>query len=395
MKFNILIIGGGIIGASIAYFLAESGQAGEIGVIEPDPTYQKAASSVGAGGVRQLFSQPENIEMSKFSLDFYKSFPNRMGINGTLANIDFSQCGYLFLVGERGARQLKANQQRQTALGVNAVLLNPDELGNRFPSLGLGGVALACFSPEDGTLNTTLALNGFRQKAASLGVQFITNKVVGLSKSSSQVEAAELASGQTIKADIFINAAGAWASEVSALIDMPLPIQPLCRVKHYWEATSPIEPTPLIKDESGVFFRQEGKGYVGGRPSWEVPPGFHFREQNGEISHYFDGYFEQTVRPLLSNIVPAFKTVHSPRAWTGHYAQNELDGNMILGNWPQQAENFFVACGFSGHGVMHAPAVGMAMAELVLNGRFATIDLSRMSYQRVIDNNPYPEQGII
>ena len=390
MQANIVIVGGGIVGSSIAYFLARTGRAGEIVVIEPDATYGKSASAVGAGGVRQLFSQPENVEMSQFSLDFYKSFADTMG-----TDIEFSQCGYLFLVGERGVQQLEANHQRQTSLGVDAHLLSRDELAARFPSLGLNEVARGCFSPSDGTLNTMLALDGFRSQAESLGVTYVADRVTGFTRRNKMVQSAQLAGGDVVSAEIFINAAGAWAGELASLIDMPLPIVPMCRVKHYWESAETLEPTPLIKDESGVFFRQRGNGYVGGRPSWEIQPGFYFRDPEQQLATYFDGYFERVVRPLLTHIMPAFETVTSDTRWIGHYAQNTLDGNMILGNSAEHAANFYVACGFSGHGVMHAPAVGMALAELILDGRTSTIDLTRMSYDRIRENAPYREQGII
>ena len=390
MQTDIVIIGGGIVGSSIAYFLARTGRVGDIVIIEPDAAYGRAASSVGAGGVRQLFSQPENIEMSQVSLDFYKSFAETMGVD-----IEFSQCGYLFLVGDDGAAQLKANHQRQSDLGVDAHLLSRSELASRFPSLGLNGVALGCFSPSDGTLDTMLALNGFRAEAQRLGVTYVADRVVSLAQENKAVRSAQLASGGEISAEIFINAAGAWAAEIAAMIDMPLPIVPMCRVKHYWESPVKLEPTPLIKDESGVFFRQRGNGYVGGRPSWEIQPGFIFRDSRQQLAEYFDGYFERVVRPLLANVIPMFESVSSSKRWVGHYAQNTLDGNMILGNSAEHAANFYVACGFSGHGVMHAPAVGMALTELILEGHTSTIDLAKMSYQRVLENKPYREQGII
>ena len=390
MQADIVIIGGGIVGSSIAYFLARTGRAGDIVVIEPDAEYGRAASAVGAGGVRQLFSQPENIEMSQFSLDFYKSFADTLG-----TDIEFSQCGYLFLVGDSGVKQLRANHKRQSELGVNAHLLSPSELASHFPSLGMNGVALSCFSPNDGTLNTMLALSGFRSEAQRLGVTYVADRVAGLTCENKIVQSVQLMSGEAVSAEIVINAAGAWASEVAAMIDMPLPIVPMCRVKHYWESPIKLEPTPLIKDESGVFFRQRGDGYVGGRPSWEIQPGFIFRDDSQQLATYFDGYFERVVRPLLTNIVPAFEAVPSPQSWVGHYAQNTFDGNMILGESAEYATNFYVACGFSGHGVMHAPAVGMALTELILDGQTSTIDLSRMSYQRILENQPYREQGII
>jgi glycine/D-amino acid oxidase-like deaminating enzyme len=134
---------------------------------------------------------------------------------------------------------------------------------------------------------------------------------------------------------------------------------------------------------------------VGGRPSWEVDPGFIFEREDGRLRRYFSGYFERVVWPLLVQRVPKFDALRCRRTWTGHYAQNTLDGNMVLGPWIGGAANFYVACGFSGHGIMHAPAVGLALSELILDGRYSTIDLTRMSYRRVLSDEPYREKGII
>ncbi len=397
-KADIVIIGGGMIGSAIAYFLAQTGNAGNVCVIEPDPEYKLAASPVGAGGVRQLFSRPENVQMSQFSLGFYRDFANTMALDqSTPADINFNQRGYLFLVSPSGAKQLEINHGVQTGNGVNALLLDKNELGARFPSLNLSDIELGCLSPDDGTITTTLALKGFRQKAEQLGVTYLPNKVVGLGRMAGKVTSVELEDGSQIQADTFICAAGAWSKEIVAMVGLPLPVEPMCRVKHYWtldEGVS-IEPLPLVKDESGLFFRPQGDGFVGGRPPFDIPSGFAHLKQNSAIGQYFDDYFDCVVRTMLGKRLPAFRNAWECDEWVGHYAQNTLDGNMILGSVGAEAENLYVACGFSGHGIMHSPAVGRAMSELVLNGRFETIDLSRMSYQRVIDDEPFPELGII
>jgi FAD-dependent oxidoreductase domain-containing protein 1 len=395
MKHDIAIIGGGIIGSSIAYSLARSGRAGCVAVIEPDPSYQLAATSLGAGGVRQLFSLPENIWMSRYSNDFYADFAQTMAVDDDLVEIDFRRQGYLFVVGDKGAKRLEANYRLQAAEGVRVELLDQVELSRRFPSLGRDGVALACHSPDDGWIDPASALQGFRRKARYLGVTYIESRVTALESDGRSVKAAQLKQGDRVWADIFINAAGAWAGEIAAMAGMKLPVKPYCRLQHYWLCQAEIEPLPLVKDETGLFFRPEGPGYVGGRPSWEIDPGFIFEQEDGRFSRYFSGYFERVVWPLLVQRVPRFDALRCRRTWTGHYAQNTLDGNMILGPWSGGATNFYVACGFSGHGVMHAPAVGLALSELILDGRYSTMDLTRMSYRRILNDEAYREKGII
>lgn len=395
MHHDIAIIGGGIIGSSIAYFLARSGRAGSVTVIEADASYRLAATPTGAGGVRQLFSCPENIQMSRDSLRFYKHFATTMAVDGQPAAIDFTDCGYLFVVGEAGRRQLEANYERQIAEGVPAQLLSRAALADRFPSLGVDDIAAGCLSPTDGTLTTRLALAGFRRKAEDMGVAYREDRVVDVTVDRNLARSITLASGTSVAADVVINAAGAWAHEVAAMVGMPLPVAPMCRVKHAWSSPVALEPLPLVKDESGLFIRQQGTHYVGGVPSWEITPGFFHDDDNRALRQYFDGYFERAVRPRLGVRFPAFRAASASHRWVGHYAQNTLDGNMILGPWTNGVQNFYVACGFSGHGVMHAPAVGRAMAELVLEGASTTIDLARLTYQRVEDDEPYPELGII
>jgi len=372
MKSNIAIIGGGVIGSSIAYHLARTGKAGDIVVIEPDSSYARAATPNGAGGVRQLFSRPENIWMSQYSLQFYKEFDSAMAVDDTSTSIDFNQRGYLFVVGASGAKQLE---------------------------MGLDDIVLGCLSPHDGTLNTAPALQGFRRKAEQLGAQYVEARVIGLAAEKNRVHTAHLETGESVQADVFVNAAGAWASEITAMLDvpeeLPLPIVPMCRVKHYWTCPQDIEPLPLVKDESGLFFRPLDGGFVGGRPSWAIKPGFNFAKENQAQRDYFQGYFERVVQPLLIARAPAFEQAQCQQSWTGHYAQNTLDGNMIIGPLGDSVENFHLACGFSGHGIMHAPAVGLALSELILAGRFETMNLTHMSYQRVLDDAPYPEEGII
>ena len=169
-----------------------------------------------------------------------------------------------------------------------------------------------------------------------------------------------------------------------------LPVVPMCRVQHFWRCAHELEPLPLIKNDSGAFFRPEGEGFVGGRPSRDIEPGFIWDIDRG----YFATYFEDTVWELVAEMVPKFETIKLERSWGGHYAENLLDGNMIIGRYSKGHDNILTACGFSGHGIMHAPAVGRALAELALDGGYQTLDLSRMEFDRVLNDEPYAEIGI-
>ena len=391
IKVDIAIIGGGITGSSVAYFLSKSGKAGSVAVIEPDPTYEMATTPRGAGGVRQLFSVPENIRMSAYSLEFYKTFDEVMAINGEAPGANFRANGYLFVANSSGsARMLVENAKLQRAEGANVEVLDGPKLGKTFPSLNTVDVIAACHSPDDGWLDPTAAMWGFRKKAQSLGAGYIKDRVVGFRLAAHKIEAAELGSGETIAADVFINVAGPWSGEVAAMAGIDIPIKPLSRVAHFWRAAEPIEQLPFIKDDSNIGFRPEGNGFMGGRVTLDKGPGFDWDFDRG----FFATYFEDAVWPLLAGRVKTFETLRLERTWGCHYSQNWFDGNMIIGPLSKKLENFLIASGFSGHGIMHAPAIGLALSELVLSDGYQTIDLTRLGVHRVHDNLPYAERGI-
>ncbi len=196
-----------------------------------------------------------------------------------------------------------------------------------------------------------------------------------------------LKSGARRRAGQVVNAAGAWSGLVAAMAGMDLPIVPSRRQVFFIETREPLGPTPLVIDVSRVYFRPEGKGFITGLSNPHEPEGFNF-----EVDH---DYFTDAIWPLLAARVPAFEALKVGQSWACHYDLNSLDENLIIGPWTGGLENFHVACGFSGHGLQQAPAVGRAMAELLLDNRFMTIDLTRMTYRRVIDGDPLYETGIV
>ena len=387
MKYDIAIVGGGATGSSAAYFLRMHPRAGSVCVIEPDPGYEFASTPKASGGARRLFSCPENISMSHFSIEFFRAFDRALAVDGEPAHIAWTQQGYLFIVPPRGVPVLAANSAIQREHGVNVALLDPPGLKQRFPSMRVDDLGAGVYSPDDGWLDPHGVLQGFRRKARALGAEYLKDRVVAIECAQNRARRIKLESGSAVDAVFVINAAGAWAGNICALADMPLPVEPMRRFEHYFDTPNPIEPLPYVKDLDRLAFRPAGKGYSGGVPQSNEPRGFNF-----EVDH---AYFERVVWPALAHRFPAFEAVKCRATWAGLYDQNELDGNWIIGNWPGRLENFFVAAGASGHGLMHAPAVGRALAELVLDGGFQTIDLTRFGYQRVIDNRPYAEQGII
>ena len=386
-KYDVVVIGGAATGSSVAYFLKTLALGCEVAVVEPDPTYQFASTPRASGGARRQFSCPENIAMSNFSIPFIKRFPEDMAVNGEPAHVDWREGGYLFIVPPDAVDMLHANYAEQVAAGVKADWLDGDGLKARFPSMNVADLAAGVHTLEDGWCDPNGLLQGFRRKARALGVEYVKDKVVAIDHDGRAVRAVRLASGAVLAADYVVNATGAWAKAICAMVGMPLPIEPLRRFEHYFETPNKIETLPYVKDLQRLAFRPEGRGYSGGLVSSDESRGFNF---DVDLD-----YFENVVWPALAHRFPAFEACRCVRTWSGLYEQNELDGNPVIGNWPGRLENFFVVSGFSGHGMMHAPAAGRAIAELIVHGRFETLDLARLGYRRVIDNAPYRERGIL
>jgi glycine/D-amino acid oxidase-like deaminating enzyme len=387
MRCDILVIGGGIIGSGIAYHLACGGSSGDIIVVERDPTYALAATPRGNGGIRQLFSLPENIAMARYGLSFFRDFEAEMAVDGYPVPIGFRRFGYLFISDHGGLRRMEENFRLQVANGVRAECLDSGSLRDRFPSLRADDVALAVHSPDDALIDPYAALQGFRRKARRLGVRYVADEVVDWSGDGRRARRAALASGEWVDADVHVLAAGAWSAALGAKIGLALPVEPMARETHYFRAATEIERLPFIKTETHLAFRPEGSGFAGGLPDWSVPAGWNFEPSP-------DG-FETIVWPAVAHRVPALETLRLERTWVGHYARNTLDLNAIIGSWTGGLENVYMAVGFSGHGIMHAPAAGRAIAELIVDGGFQTLDLSRFGWCRIPDARPCAEQGIV
>jgi glycine/D-amino acid oxidase-like deaminating enzyme len=252
--------------------------------------------------------------------------------------------------------------------------------------MNVADLGAGVLSPDDGWLDPYAVLQGLRRKARSLGAALIDDEVVGIETERRRVSAVRLKSGRRLACGAVINAAGAWAKEICAMVGMSVPIEPMRRYEHYFECRDPIEALPYIKDPDRLAFRPEGKGYSGGVPNSDEPRGYNFA-----VDH---AYFEAVVWPALAHRFPAFERTKVKSTMPGLYDENEFDGNVIIGPWTGHLDNFHLVAGFSGHGLMHAPGCGRAIAEFILDGAYQTIDLSCFGWQRVEAGRPLPERGI-
>ncbi len=386
-RVDVAVIGGGVIGSSVAYWLLRESPGMSVAVIEPDPTYEWASTPRASGGCRVQFTCPENIGLSLASIAFIRDFPTTMAVGDAPAHVDWVAGGYLFIVPPEAVAALEGNARRQAALGCNVVVLDPAGLRARYPSMNVDDLGAGVLTPDDGWCDPSGLLWGFRRKAASMGARYVASKVVAAECDSAKVRAVTLASGERVAADAFVNAAGAWSGEVAKLFGMALPVSPMRRFEHYFTPGTPMERLPYVKDLQRLAFRSEGAGFSGGLVDADERRGFSF-----EVDH---DYFERVVWPAVAHRFPPLEAAKCHRTWSGLYEQCELDGNAVIGAWEGGLPNLYTVAGFSGHGMMHAPAAGRAVAELVVHGAYRSLDLSRLGYGRVRRHEPYAEEGIL
>ncbi len=385
---DVIIIGGGIVGSSIAYHLAQDGFGGEIAVFEKDPTYQFSSTTLSAGGVRQQFSTEVNIRISTYSIDFYERFDDLMAVDGEKAHCEFRQRGYLFLGNERNWPLLEKHYHFQKSLGATVELLSVEETLKLFPHLNPKGLVGASFGRKDGYLDPYGTLQGFIRKARSLGVRYIHDEVVEVVMEGSRVAGVVTRKGDTYAGAAVVNAAGPWAAEVGKMAGLDLPVDPVRRMVFVFKPAEIFDyDLPLVIDVTGLYFRHEtGKIIMTGKSILGEPVGFNF---NVDTS-----FFHDTIWPILADRVPVFDRLKLIKGWAGLYEVNRLDSNALLGKHPG-LEGFYMAIGFSGHGFQQAPAVGKALSELIRLGRYETIDVSPLNFERVLTGKLVIEEEVV
>ncbi len=382
---DVIIIGGAVMGTSTALALRRMDPSVRVVVVEPDSTYAEAATLKASGGVRQLFTQPENILLSQYTLQVLNELPAVLGAPGRDLHVGWQQNGYLFLATPSEVDTMQEHFDLWTRHGVVVEWLTPEALQERYPVLQCQDLGAAVLSPDDGWLDPPSFLRLLRTVAIDEGTVYLADRVVNieLPPGSARVE---LESGRALTADALVNAAGCWAPELSRSIGMPVPVEPMRRYHHHVLGVQPFDRMPFIKDSSGLAIQALSPGLLVGLVDFSAPGGF-----DTPIDPH---YFESTVWAPLANRIPALEQCKVTYTGTGFYDQNRLDGNAILGNWPGHVDRCYVACGFSGHGLMHALGMGRGLAELILHGAYQTIDLARFGYERVVEGAQVAERGV-
>ncbi|HEY6431865.1 MAG TPA: FAD-binding oxidoreductase [Acetobacteraceae bacterium] len=372
MPAPIVIIGGGIVGSCAAFFLAPHA---DVIVLERDPTYQFASTTLSAAAYRQQFSLPVNLHMSRFGAEFMEERAERVGL---------VRRAYLILATAAGEDQLKANRRMQLEQGAKVALFDgPAAISEQFPWINTADLACATLGlANEGWFDAYSLLRTVREEAIARGARYVADEAAAIDLSGNTVTAVRTASGERIEPSQVVIAAGRHAGQVAAMAGVPLPIEPRKRTVFVLRAPLDNAGKPLMFDTTGAWIRPEGEGFLAGiSPTAEHDP------NPGEDFNPDIDQLEDTVWPALAHRIPALEQLRMVRAWAGHYDMCLLDHNAVIGRHPD-ISNLLIAAGFSGHGVQHGPATGRAVSELIRFDGYRTLDLTPLGYERVRDNRP-------
>lgn len=381
---EVVIIGGGIVGSSIAYHLTEAG-CKDVLVVERETAQGKGSTGKSMGGVRAQFSTPISIQMSLYSIPFYASFDEKLGYPA-----DYRPQGYMFCAtSEKHLAYLTVNYKKQVELGLkNVRLITGDEIRSMFPQLRSDDIVGGSFCSTDGFVDPYSAMVGFMSWAADHGAKLWKHtEVTGIRREGNTIAAVETTRG-TVSTRKVVNAAGPWAAAIAKMAGIELPVEPLRRMLVPTEPFDQFPHTaPMIIDMStGFHFRPEARGFL---LAWNDP------EETPGYKADFEPTFIEKILTRAADRVPVFENlaINPKRAWAGLYEMTP-DHHPILGEAPD-VPGFFLANGFSGHGVMHAPATGKILSDLLLTGKTDLVDVSLLGLARFAEGRMIEETAVL
>ncbi|KJZ20908.1 NAD(P)/FAD-dependent oxidoreductase [Loktanella sp. S4079] len=392
--YDVVIIGGAMLGSSVAWFLASNPDFdGSVLVVECDPTYAFASTSHTNSCIRQQFSAEINVKISQFGADYIKKFRRYMGDDPRVPDIAFHRFGYLYLAdNQRFAATLHDNQQLQNACGAGTRHLTRDQIAADFPFLWLDDIVAGNHNPiDEGYFDGNTIFDWWKRAAQERGVVYVQNTVTDLhlNDAKTQVTAVVLDSGEVINCGTVINASGPRAALTARMAGIEIPVEPRKRYTYIFEAAKPLEQElPLTIDPAGVHMRSEGAYYLAGCPPDDDPAvGYTDFVQDHSL-------WEEKVWPILARRIPQFEAIKLRNSWVGHYAYNTFDQNAIVGPHPD-VRNFLFVNGFSGHGLQQSPAMGRGTAEWITYGEYRSLDLSALHFERIQSGAKFVEKAVI
>ena len=388
-SYDAVIAGGAVMGASLAFWLTKMQPGIRVLVAERDPSFAHAATALSVASIRQQFSTPTNVAISRFGIGFIKDFAARIG-QPEAGSLGLVENGYLFLARSAdGAATLTEMAAMQRSLGAVTEILTPTGVQALFDWMDVGDVVAASYGARDeGWFDNMGLLNGFRMAAKAQGATFLTDEVTGLVLEGGRVAAARLAKAGEIRCGAFANAAGTRASVIAGMAGLALPVEPRKRTVFVIDAPNARHPdAPLLIDGS-YYLRPERNHWI----TATVPED----DKACDVNDYEPELhlFEDAIWPALYARAPGFDAVKVVRHWVGHYDYNAFDQNALLGPLPM-VPNLYFMNGFSGHGLQQSPAVGRGVAEHILTGGWQSLDLSDLSVTRLLAGRRVLETEIV
>jgi sarcosine oxidase subunit beta len=377
---DILIIGGGVMGASAAYHLAKRG-AKNIILLEKELYFGTGATGRCAGGVRYQFSTEINTKLSIASLPMIERFNEEIG-----QEVNYNQCGYLLVAThEAEAVKFKHNVELQNSLGVPTQLLSGDEVRARLPLMKFDDALAGTFNQKDGTVDPNGVVMGYINAAQKMGVQAIGGvEVLGITVSGGNVKEVQTSLG-AIQTRIVLNVAGPWSSQIGKMAGIQIPVTPLRRQMF---TTNPLKEVPsdfpfVIDFAKSLYFHREGEGLLIGMSNQSEKPGY---DQN------VDEDFELINLEAAIERMPLVEKASRAAHWAGLYEVTP-DAHPIYGG--TDVKGFFLCTGFSGHGFMHGPISGKLMSEFILDGKFSSVDVSMLDLNRFKEGRLIQEYNVV
>lgn len=394
-SYDVVIVGGAIMGSSLAWFLSSNEDFdGRILVVEKDPTYEFSSTMATNSCMRQQFSAELNIKISQFAAEFVKNMRSYMGNDPDVPQLTIHNFGYMYLAdNDDFADTLKDNQKIQIANGAKTKLMTPEDIKRDYPFYNVDDIVLGSLNTHDeGYWEGITVFDWWRKKARAADVHYIQNEVVAMTKDKTgeKISSVTLKSGETISCGTVVNASGPRAIETAKMAGIAVPIEPRKRFTYVFSAEQPLDrDLPLTIDPSGVHVRQDGTSLylAGGHSDYDPAVAY----DDFEMDH--DLWIDH-IWPVLATRIPQFEAIKIEREWAGHYAYNAFDHNAVLGPHTE-IKNFIFLNGFSGHGLQQSPAMGRGTAEFITYGTYQTLDLSPFHYERIPNNTPIIEKAVI
>ncbi len=385
---DVAIIGGGVMGPSVAYHLLSQGLCQSVALFEQDPMHMHSSTGLSAGGIRHLFSSAVNIALATFSVRFYEQFAQHMATEaGPGPDVAFRRNGYLFLLDRQNEESLLRRADFQEREGVELERLDRAALKDRFPEIEVGDLQGGVFGVRDGFLDPYQVMRGFTQKAQELGAQFITERAEAVEVEAGCAVAVRSAGWRVAARLAVVNAAGAWAGDVGRMAGVEVPVVPRSRqVYQVIPPSAAFDRYPLTIDPTGFYFRPETGGRVLVGKSFDDDP-------RDFVWDWKRNLFLDAIWPDLAARVPVMENLRLESGWAGLYEVTP-DDNAIIGPHPD-LERFYVIAGFSGHGMMQGPAAGLALAERICLGSYRSVDASGLELRRFAEGREYREDAIV